>query len=184
MHLSICTDANGIYLETFLPFDLENLFSSFFILSLIAAILPGTIPDPSYRDMGFSLLDDMIARGNRVAQLRRSEIELLEELVQPLVNPQLQPLTSGSSTKQITEGRMPEHVNDPEAILYPGIGPALSIPNVAQVIQDNEIHLDWRDCGLSLDHMLSVTNQLNANDLILDAEREGLQTDLWLWSDG
>ncbi|RMZ46136.1 C6 transcription factor [Aspergillus flavus] len=171
-------------LETFLPFDLENLFSSFFILSLISAILPDIIPDPSYRDMGFSLLDDMIARGNRVAQLRKSEIVQLEELVQPLLQPHLQPLTPGSSAKQAGEERTSEQVNDSVAVLNAGISPALSVPEAADVVQDDEMHFDWRDCGLSLDQMLSVTDQLNANNLVLDAEREGLQTDLWLWSDG
>ncbi|KAE8323727.1 hypothetical protein BDV39DRAFT_217578 [Aspergillus sergii] len=170
--------------ETFLPFDLENLFSSFFILSLIAAILPDIIPDPSYRDMGFSLLDDMIARGNRVAQLRKSEIVQLEELVQPLLQPHLQPLTPGSSAKQVGEERPSVQVNDSAAVLNGGISPALSVPEASDVVQDDEMHFDWRDCGLSLDQMLTVTDQLNANNLVLDAEREGLQTDLWLWSDG
>ncbi|KNG84696.1 C6 transcription factor [Aspergillus nomiae NRRL 13137] len=171
-------------LETFLPFDLENLFSSFFILSLISAILPDIIPDPSYRDMGFSLLDDMIARGNRVAQLRKSEIVQLEELVQPLLQPHLQPLTPGSSAKQVGEEQPSEQTNDSAAVLPAGISPALSVPDAADVGQDDEIHFDWKECGLSLEQMLSVTDQLNANNLVLDAEREGLQTDLWLWSDG
>lgn len=134
--------------------------------------------------MGFSLLDDMIARGNRVAQLRKSEIVQLEELVQPLLQPNLQPLTPGSSAKQAGEERTSEQVNDSVAVLNAGISPALSVPEAADVVQDDEMHFDWRDCGLSLDQMLSVTDQLNANNLVLDAEREGLQTDLWLWSDG
>ncbi|GAB1194887.1 hypothetical protein APSETT444_004138 [Aspergillus pseudonomiae] len=171
-------------LETFLPFDLENLFSSFFILSLISAILPDIIPDPSYRDMGFSLLDDMIARGNRVAQLRKSEIVQLEELVQPLLQPHLQPLTPGNSAKQVGEEQPSEQANESAAVLPAGISPALSVPDAADVGQDDEIHFDWKECGLSLEQMLSVTDQLNANNLVLDAEREGLQTDLWLWSDG
>ncbi|KAE8153471.1 hypothetical protein BDV25DRAFT_149542 [Aspergillus avenaceus] len=172
-------------LETFLPFDLENLFSSFFILSLVSAILPNIIPDLTYRDMGFSLLDTMIARGNRVAQLRKSEIELLQELVQPLLQSRTQPLTPGSSTQPVPgcDEQLPEQVPETMAVLNAGISPAASAPNTVPVVQDDELHLDWRDFGLSLDHMLSVTDQLNANNLVLDAERDGLQTDLWLWSD-
>lgn len=134
--------------------------------------------------MGFSLLNDMIARGNRVAQLRKSEIVQLEELVQPLLQPQLQPLTPGSSAKHVSERRPSVQVNETVAAVNAGISPALSAPEAADVVQDDEIHFDWRDCGLSLEQMLSVTDQLNANNLVLDAEREGLQTDLWLWSDG
>lgn len=104
--------------------------------------------------------------------------------MQPLLQPHLQPLTPGSSAKQAGEERTSEQVNDSVAVLNAGISPALSVPEAADVVQDDEMHFDWRDCGLSLDQMLSVTDQLNANNLVLDAEREGLQTDLWLWSDG
>lgn len=170
-------------LETFLPFDLENLFSSFFVLSLISAILPDTLPDPNYREMGFSLLDEMISRGNRVAQIRKSEIELLEELVQPMMRPHIRPTQPGANAlahvmAPLAPNHLHEQVNTPIAALDAAVTtPAL------QAGQEDDLSFDWRDLGLSMDHMLSVTDQLDANNLILDAEREGLQADLWLWSD-
>ncbi|PYH88464.1 C6 transcription factor [Aspergillus ellipticus CBS 707.79] len=158
-------------LETFLPFDLENLFSSSFILSLISAILPDTLPDPSYRDMGASLLNAMIDRGNRVAQLRKSEIELLEELIRPLVQRQADPGSYRLATPASQEG-----VSE-----VPGIGAAALPPPPGMSEQEDELPVDWRGFGLSLGYMISATDQLSANNLVLDAEREGLQTDLWLW---
>ncbi|GLA73544.1 hypothetical protein AtubIFM55763_004470 [Aspergillus tubingensis] len=177
-------------LEIFLPFDLENLFSSFFILSVISAILPDTLPDPSYRDMGYSLLDAMIERGNRVAQLRKSEVELLEELIAPLMRRQGRSTGIGNDntarphlatpTSQGRE-RLTESVQPSGSGLLGEIGGS-GIPPPHEISeQDDEIPLDWRGLGLSLDCMLTAADQLNTNNLVLDAEREGLQTDLWLW---
>ncbi|KAA8642014.1 putative C6 transcription factor [Aspergillus tanneri] len=176
----LCALRDQNILETFLPFDLENLFSSFFVLSLISAILPDTLPDPNYREIGFNLLDDMIARGNRVAQLRKSEIELLEELVQPLIRSQAQPPQGENPRSHLVAPVGENRVAGLENAL-----PALYVGSSTPALPSNEEDLpfDWRELGLSMDHMLSVTDQLDANNLILDAEREGLQTDLWLWSD-
>ncbi|GES58218.1 C6 transcription factor [Aspergillus terreus] len=162
-------------LETFLPFDLENLFSSFFNLSLISATIPDVVMDPSYREMGFGLLDDMIARGNCVAQLRKSEMELLEELVQPLIHPlDMQP------RQRLASPPAEDHIPDQEPSATSQFGIDL---HGATGAPDEDLGFDWRDLGLSLNHMLSVTDQLNTNSLVLDAEREQLQTDLWLWCD-
>ncbi|KAH8432764.1 putative C6 transcription factor [Aspergillus melleus] len=179
--LSALRDQN--ILETFLPFDLENLFSSFFVLSLISAILPDTLPDPNYREMGFSLLDEMISRGNRVAQIRKSEIELLEELVQPMTRSYMDRTQPGANAlaqvmAPLAPNQLPEQVNTPITALDTAV-PTPALPPG----QEEELPFDWRDLGLSMDHMLSVTDQLDANNLILDADREGLQADLWLWSD-
>ncbi|OJJ94763.1 hypothetical protein ASPACDRAFT_127913 [Aspergillus aculeatus ATCC 16872] len=185
--LSALRDQN--LLETFLPFDLENVFSSFFILSLITAILPDAAMDPAYRETGFSLLNEMIERGNRVAQLRKSEIELLEELVQPLVQRHHTPPVSTDTahgqlatpeSQQRPLGHL-EHLSGPSAEEVDSI-PTIPPTDVPPDPED-ELSLDWRGLGLSLDYMLSVTDQLNANNLVLDAEREGLQSDLWLWED-
>ncbi|GFF25162.1 LOW QUALITY PROTEIN: putative C6 transcription factor [Aspergillus udagawae] len=172
--------------ETFLPFDLENLFSSFFILSLISAVLPGTIPDHSYRDMGFSLLDEMIARGNRVAQLRRSEIELLEELVQPLIRPETPHRDEDAGIPLI------ESINEKSSVAqqeHHGLGPDADGPGPTPAVtvtgaQEEVLLFDWRDFGLSLNHMLSATDELNANCLFPGGEGEELPADLWLWGDG
>jgi hypothetical protein len=171
--------------ESFLPFDLENLFSSFFILSLISAVLPGTLPDHSYRDMGFSLLDEMVARGNRVAQLRRSEIELLEELVQPLIRPETTrgeedqgiPLVE-STNERSSVAQEHHHGLGPDA---EGLGPTPAA--TVTVAQEEELLFDWRDFGLSLNHMLSATDELNANSLVPGGEGEEVLADLWLWGD-
>lgn len=130
--------------------------------------------------MGFSLLDNMIARGNCVAQLRKSEIELLEELVQPLVQSQRPSTPSDLPRYQPIQPLSEDHIPEQE---HSSIPPFTVDLNGTASSQDEELPFDWRDLGLSLNHMLSVTDQLNTNSLVLDAEREELQTDLWLWCD-
>ncbi|KAM0094643.1 hypothetical protein ACP6JD_001911 [Aspergillus fumigatus] len=144
--------------------------------------LLGTLPDHSYRDMGFSLLDEMIARGNRVAQLRRSEIELLEELVQPLIRPETtrpeedpgSPLMEALNERNcVAQQRHHGMAADAEG---PGPTPAVTVTGA----QEEDLLFDWRDFGLSLNHMLSATDELNANSLVPGAESEELSADLWL----
>lgn len=167
--------------ESFLPFDLENLFSASFVLSLISGILPGLLADHTYRDMGFSLLDEMIAR-SQVARMRKSEIELLEELMQPLQRqytrgePQSPKETAQRTYLETPLSQERESAIAPQVEVNPD---AVALPDPAE----DDLLFDWRDFGMSLNQMLSATDQLNANPSILDAE-DGLQTDLWLWSDG
>jgi len=167
------------HVETFLPFDLESLFSAAWILSMISAILPGTVPDHSYRDTSFSLLDDMIERGNRVAQFRKSEIELLEELVRPLLIPPT-PVSHPVNEE-------PEPLITPRSETVPGFNdldvqpvvatPSLTAPGIPDV-NEEDLTLDWRDFGVSLNQMLSATDELDANWVDMDG---GLGIDLWLW---
>ena len=158
-----------------MPFDLESLFSASFIVTLISAILPDTVVDHTYRDLGFGLLDEMIVRGNQVAQMRKSEIELLEDLVEPLRRPQqaeneaqlVSPLSGALNAGPAQEPDIPEI--DGSA--------ALPIPQ-----PEDELLFDWQDLGLSLGQMLSATDQLNAN--YSNRGEGGHHSDLWLWSDG
>lgn len=161
--------------ESFLPFDLESLFSASFIVTLISAILPDTVADHTYRDMGFSLFDEMIARGNQVAQMRKSEIELLEDLCEPLQQPR-----PGDNE--------PPVVSPLSGALHAGPGQAPDMPEIVGSAAlpipqpEDELLFDWQDLGLSLGQMLSATDQLNANYSIRG--EGGHHSDLWLWSDG
>lgn len=67
-------------LETFLPFDLEQTFSSISVLTLISAL--SLAPEFDYEDcadIAISIFDAMISRGNRVAEFRRNDLKQLQE---------------------------------------------------------------------------------------------------------
>lgn len=115
--------------------------------------------------------------------MRKSEIELLEELIQPLQRPhQERPKetrhgdgrfhleTPLSQERDLPGGTQNTAELGPEPVMLPDPGP------------DGDLLFDWRDLGTSLNQMLSATDQLNANHLTGDAD--DLQADLWLWSDG
>lgn len=77
--------------ENFIPFDLENLFASLFTVKAVSAIFPQKPLDNNLINSGKDILDDLILRGNRTAQFRKSEIQSLENLIA------LIPTTSGNS---------------------------------------------------------------------------------------
>ncbi|GAW22081.1 hypothetical protein ANO14919_116160 [Xylariales sp. No.14919] len=68
-------------LESFLPFDLESTFSSAFILSLMAALPSCPLEDTTEVDTGFYLLNQMIVKGNVIAEFRREDLEQLINLL-------------------------------------------------------------------------------------------------------
>jgi hypothetical protein len=83
----------GICIEIFLPFDLEQIFSSGFIITLISAIHPfPNAVDGSGFDKSLNLLDTLIANGNIPARFRREELVRLHEMLllvsQQEINPE------------------------------------------------------------------------------------------------
>lgn len=68
-------------LETFLSFDLEQTFSSAFLLTLMTAIPGLSDHGSSYLNTAFSILSTIIAHGNMVAQCRKEELEKLQEIL-------------------------------------------------------------------------------------------------------
>ncbi|RSL88386.1 hypothetical protein BHE90_000045 [Fusarium euwallaceae] len=80
-------------LEIFLPFDLEQIFSSGFIITLISAIhpFPNAVDEAGF-DKSLNLLDTLIANGNIPARFRREELVRLHEMLllvsQQEINPE------------------------------------------------------------------------------------------------
>ncbi|KAL4894788.1 fungal-specific transcription factor domain-containing protein [Aspergillus ambiguus] len=71
-------------MEAFLPFQLEDAFSSAFVLQLIRAVAPWLLPDETWGDDVESVLDRMISKGNVVAPLRKVELSQLAHIMTPL----------------------------------------------------------------------------------------------------
>ncbi|KAI0974870.1 fungal-specific transcription factor domain-containing protein [Xylaria arbuscula] len=68
-------------LENFLPFDLESTFSSAFVLSLMAALPSCPLESTADVDASFYLLNQMVAKGNVIAELRKEDLEQLIHLL-------------------------------------------------------------------------------------------------------
>ncbi|KAI9934253.1 hypothetical protein MW887_005327 [Aspergillus wentii] len=71
-------------LEAFLPFQLEDAFSSAFLLHLIRVVAPSLLQDDSWCDNIQSILNTMISKGSLVAPLRKAELSQLEHIMAPL----------------------------------------------------------------------------------------------------
>ncbi|TGJ86080.1 hypothetical protein E0Z10_g2710 [Xylaria hypoxylon] len=65
----------------FSTIDLESTFSSAFVLSLMAALPTCPLEDTTDVDAGFHLLNQMIAKGNVIAEFRREDLEQLINLL-------------------------------------------------------------------------------------------------------
>ncbi|KAH6692311.1 fungal-specific transcription factor [Plectosphaerella plurivora] len=68
-------------LEAFLPFQLEDAFSSAFILYLVRTVSPALIQDDGWSDNVRSIMDKMISKGSIVAPLRKLELAQLEHIM-------------------------------------------------------------------------------------------------------
>ncbi|KAM0230419.1 hypothetical protein ACHAPO_009183 [Fusarium lateritium] len=72
-------------LEVFLPYDIEFTFGAALHLNMATALFPGVADDQNSRLLVHQLLDNMIARGNRLAKVRKEELVYLEAQCQELV---------------------------------------------------------------------------------------------------
>ncbi|OJK03573.1 hypothetical protein ASPACDRAFT_39191 [Aspergillus aculeatus ATCC 16872] len=74
-------------LESFLPFDLEGIFSSAFILTIAHFIDPALVPEiANYVLTASCMLSDIVAKGNMTAALRQKELDLLQKMTGHVVS--------------------------------------------------------------------------------------------------
>ncbi|KAF3399746.1 Proline utilization trans-activator, partial [Penicillium rolfsii] len=67
-------------LETFLPFDLESIFVSTVVL-LIGPAIDIRWNFPMWVEKSYTIFEEIIENGNLIAKFRRSELQLLDELL-------------------------------------------------------------------------------------------------------
>lgn len=145
-------------LDSFLPFHLEDNFSSAFLCCIIDAIVPDMIPDQSWSTITHEILDTMISRGNISARLRKSELSQLQQLISPLT-------PSSISTSTATISGPPQ---------TPGTAPDLTNTSTTADTSD-PLHGDtsWDldavagDFGLSTDDILDLADQFDMDSLAM-----------------
>ncbi|KAL4895512.1 Zn(II)2Cys6 transcription factor [Aspergillus ambiguus] len=81
--LNILSDEN-IFLEVFLPFDLEFTYAAAIHLTMGNALFQPDAVAQSYSEQGHKILDEMISRGNKIARVRKNELKHLERLFHEL----------------------------------------------------------------------------------------------------
>lgn len=74
-------------LESFVPFDLESTWSASVVILVAHAVDPSLIRNvDELRQISYSVLSEMVARGNRVATFYKEELELLEHHLRELAS--------------------------------------------------------------------------------------------------
>lgn len=73
-----------MFLDAFLPFQIEDASSSAFVLYLLRAIAPSLIHSNTWCENLKCVLDKLIAKGNLAAPLRKQELKQLEQILAPL----------------------------------------------------------------------------------------------------
>jgi hypothetical protein len=92
---------NSQFIEPFLPFDLESLFSSTFAMILVKTIGHPAIPiDNDGLSMAHRILTWMGSNGNMVAVSRKSDLDELHEMCEKVNMAHTAPLPGGSPVSE------------------------------------------------------------------------------------
>ena len=150
--------------ETFLPFDLESIFISTVVL-LMGPAIDIRWNYPAWLEKAYTIFEDIIESGNLIAKFRRSELQLLDELLSCF--PQDQPR------------RVPAPVSFPNNVLNPPGPPdslASSFPPSAHALGHDLLS----DPGPTMEDDFSFTNGLTAAQIMAVANSiENIDTE-WM----
>ncbi|KAI1366243.1 hypothetical protein F5Y08DRAFT_301652 [Xylaria arbuscula] len=121
--------AQGL-LEVFLPFDLDSLFAST-VNAMVAFVLDPHLNDniPEWLQKAYSIFEEFINYGNRVALFRKAELAQLHELLNNLPSEEdpspIRP-HSGIAPDSINDGTMPIDDMHSNSVLAPSLLPPFS----------------------------------------------------------
>ncbi|KAL0939867.1 C6 transcription factor [Colletotrichum truncatum] len=139
-------------LEAFLPFQLEDAFSSAFLLYLIRVIDPSLLHDDTWCENIKCVLDRMIAKGSLVAPLRKLELSQLEHIMTALTPAPEQAPTPSPSTAHPhhhDHGSFLDQMEEPGWDIFDTSGMGGLSP---QALLDLAERLDVEDLMQSVDH--------------------------------
>ena len=69
-----------------MPFDLEFTYGAAIHLALANALFPQLEDCPTFNQLAHSILDEMVSKGNRVAEMRKAELTHLQTLFDELAS--------------------------------------------------------------------------------------------------
>ncbi|KAL3439673.1 hypothetical protein BDV09DRAFT_157912 [Aspergillus tetrazonus] len=151
--LQVCIDSaqqqlnilNSLYeqslLDSFLPFDLESTFVSSVVLLMAQAIDHSLLESRRpWLDKSYLILDDMIYRGNLIAQYRKTELEQLSALMYQLA-PDRQPDDTSKERGLELSSPLPPAYRIPE---LPGLNDGLTTAEIMAVAESIDTgDVDW-----------------------------------------
>ncbi|KAL0935937.1 uncharacterized protein CTRU02_208152 [Colletotrichum truncatum] len=157
-------------LEVFLPFDLEYAYGAAIHLTIANALFPSTadLDGPTHSRQAHAILDDMIYKGNSVAEVRKAELVHLESLFGELATRVTMPNplpTSLPTRLRDTEPTVSDAecstTTEPDLISITTLSESQSI-FCAPETPNNVAFLD--SIGISSDDFLSIVEQMDNQD--------------------
>ncbi|KAF9873723.1 hypothetical protein CkaCkLH20_08833 [Colletotrichum karsti] len=158
-------------IEVFLPFDLEYAYGAAIHLTIANALFPSTtdMDGPTHSREAHAILDDMIHKGNSVAEVRKSELVHLEylfsefatRLKQPDFQPPRLPVRSREVAPVIEVGESSTSVTEPDLVSMTTLSESQSL-FCAPDTPNNAEFLD--SIGISSDDFLSIVEQMGNQD--------------------
>ncbi|KAF4949176.1 hypothetical protein FGADI_9093 [Fusarium gaditjirri] len=152
-------------LEVFLPYDLEFTFGAALHLNMATALFPGVADDQGCRQLIHQLLDNMIARGNRLASVRKQELVYLEaqcqELVAQVQQQGLQTLSLAGTDEDLARKADEEQQR---LLAQETLGMEVPMNCVQNPMTSDMEFLD--NIGISSEEFLSIVHQIGDPDIM------------------
>ncbi|KAL5003290.1 hypothetical protein BDV10DRAFT_154615 [Aspergillus recurvatus] len=128
-------------LDSFLPFDLESTFVSSVVLLMAPAIDCALLESRRpWLHKSYLILDDMISRGNLIAQYRKTELEQMSALMYQLA-PDRQPEDTSKGKELEFSSPLPPAYRVPE---LPGLNDGLTTAEIMAVAESIDTgDVDW-----------------------------------------
>ncbi|RKK97875.1 hypothetical protein BFJ68_g13835 [Fusarium oxysporum] len=151
--------------EIFLPYDLEFTFGAALHLNMATALFPGVADDQGCRLLIHQLLDNMIARGNRLASVRKQELVYLETQCQELVA-QVQQQGLQTLSLAVTDEDLARKADEEQQRLLTQETLGMEVPmNCVQNPMTSDMEfLD--NIGISSEEFLSIVHQIGDPDIM------------------
>ncbi|CZR32860.1 uncharacterized protein FPRO_01934 [Fusarium proliferatum ET1] len=152
-------------LEVFLPYDLEFTFGAALHLNMATALFPGVADDQGCRLLIHQLLDNMIARGNRLASVRKQELVYLEAQCQELVA-QVQQQGLQTLSLAVTDEDLARKADEEQQRLLAQetLGMEASMNCLQNPMTSDMEFLD--NIGISSEEFLSIVHQIGDPDIM------------------
>lgn len=143
--------------EGFLRLDLDATFTAHITLLMAPAIDASLVMDPStWIQLGYDILDDMISRGNMVADQMKSELRQLQGILAQLVtSPELK---TGAIRQDNRHSSLPAGLSP----IQQSMGLQVNPQPLDDTLQLNELW--WQD-GLTAEHLLNFADSIDMDCL-------------------
>lgn len=181
-----------MYAEVFLPFDLEFTYGAAIHLTMANALFPHLAEEQDSTEAAYTILDEMIAKGNRVAEVRKRELLNLKQLfgelairvqergLRTLTLPDFNVVSAPPDSNPHNHPQAQAHVGNLQFPVTPSTnsemtGPPVSGHGQASIVPDAQIpcNVEFLDnIGISSYEFLSIIDQMGNPDLscgILDS---------------